>query len=55
MDRSISPADRAYVMPNAMIETKAVWRRMLSWFSTVRNPLSRRITENARNRSRKPR
>ena len=43
MDRSISPADRANVVPNAMTDTKAVWRSTFSWFSMVRKPLSRRV------------
>jgi len=42
-------------MPKAMIETKAVWRRMLRKLSRVRKPLSRSVTEKNRSISRKPR
>ena len=55
IDRSISPADRANVMPKAMIDTKAVWRRMFRKLSTVRKPLSRSVIENTTRMSRKPR
>ena len=55
MERSISPAERANVMPKAMIDTKAVWRRMLRKLSRVRKPLSRSVIENTARMSTKPR
>ena len=55
MDRSISPADRAKVMPKAMIDTNAVWRRMFRKLSKVRKPLSRSVIENTTRMSRNPR